>query len=557
MQLASCLTWSVQRVRQFGRDDAGNISIFALTLVVAMIGIGGLALDTMRFEQQRVLVQNTLDRCTLMAASLKQRLSPSDVVYDCMESAGLRSTVKSVSVTDSAAGNGTLSRRTVDAVAETDINTLFPNAIGIRTMNVDARSIASQKLSRIEISLVLDVSSSMEGTKLTNLKNAAKEFVSTVLSNDPDRRISINLVPYSSQVNLGATLRGLYNATFIHGAANVNCFDMPASVYTALPLSRTVAMPMTGNVDAFSTTFATGNQYVSPTDANWALPRTFSMPLTANMARGDNRSCPALPSNVVRVGQQNITTLHTAIDGLIAAGMTSTHAGLRWGTALLDPGSQSVFSSLISANAVPSNLAGRPFAYNEPDVMKIVVVMTDGQNSGEDRLNDGFRTGLSPIYRASDGFYSIFHAAQTSANKFYVPHSNRWVSSAYMPTGGTVVQQTWPQVWAAMRLSYVAYQFYTRAFPTDTAYSWINTMNMMKTSTPAATADTQQQSLCNLAKAQNVIIYSIAFEAPVQGRTALAACASSPAHYFDATGTQISSAFRMIATNITQLRLTQ
>ncbi len=554
MQLASCLIWPVNRMRHFGRDEKGNISIFSLTLMVAMIGIGGLALDTMRYEQQRVAIQNTLDRCTLMAASLKQRLAPSDVVYDCMDKAGLRGTVKSVGVTDNSSG-GSLSNRTVDATAETDIDTLFPNAIGIRTMNVDARSVATQKLAKIEISLVLDVSTSMEGTKLTNLKNAAKEFVTTVLNNDPDKRISINLVPYSSQVNLGATLRSQYNATYIHGAANVNCFDMPDSVFSSLSLSRTLAMPMTGNVDAFSITYS-ANTYVFPTDAEWALPRTYTMALTPNMAKGDNRACPALAANVVRVGQQNISTLQTAIDGLIAAGATSTNSGLRWGLALLDPGSQSVFSSLISASAVPSNLSGRPLSYTEPDVMKIIVVMTDGQNSGEDRLNDSYRTGLSPIYKASDGYYSIYHAAQTSSTKYYIPHTNRWSAAAYAPSGGSAVQQTWPQVWASLRMSYVVKQFYTRAFPSDPAYGATTMTNAMRTNLPATTADIQQQAMCDLAKGQKVIIYSIAFEAPQQGKTALAACASSSAHYFDATGTQISSAFRMIATNITQLKLT-
>ena len=542
MQLASCLMWPVERVRRFGRDERGNISILALSLMVAMIGIGGLALDTMRYEQQRVLVQNTLDRCTLMAASLKQRLKPSDVVYDCMGNANLRSTMKSVLVEDNGTATAAATKRTVDAVAETDIDTLFPNVIGMRHMNVDARSIATQKLANIEISLVLDVSSSMVGTKLSNLKVAAKEFVDTILKDDTDKRISINLVPFSTQVNLGAALRGLYNATYVHGQANVNCFDMPASVYSSLSLSRTLAMPMTGNVDAFTPT-SSQNGYDSPLDPSYSLPRTCT--------------CPALAANIVRVGQQNISTLQTQIDGLIAAGSTGVQTGLRWGLAMLDPGSQSVFTALIGLNAVPSNLAGRPLAYTDPDVMKIIVVMSDGNNANDYRLNDGYRSGLSPIYKAPDGNYSIFHAAQTSANKYYVPHLNIWRSTPYVPSSGTAVQQTWPQVWAAMRMNYVAKQFYFRAFPTDAAYSVTNMMDTMRTIIPASTADTNQVAMCNLAKDQKVIIYSIAFEAQTSGKTKLSNCASSPAHFFDATGTQISSAFRMIATNITQLKLTQ
>jgi hypothetical protein len=54
-----------------------------------------------------------------------------------------------------------------------------------------------------------------------------------------------------------------------------------------------------------------------------------------------------------------------------------------------------------------------------------------------------------------------------------------------------------------------------------------------------------------------VIVYGIAFEAPANGQTQIAACASGAANYFDANGIQISTAFAAIANNISQLRLTQ
>jgi hypothetical protein len=537
MRSAFCIGWPLRRLRQFFRDDRGNISVFALTLMVAMIGIGGLALDTMRYEQQRVQVQNALDRCTLMAASLRQRLVPSQVVYDCMDNASLKSTVKSVVVTDS------FNDRSVDAIAQTNIDTLFPNAVGIRALTVDARSKAVHKLAKIEIVLVLDVSGSMAGTKLTNLKNAAREFVATVLNGDTNKRVSISLVPYNGQVNLGPTLRGLYNATDLHGTANVNCIDLPPSVYSTLSLSLSLPMPMTGHVDTYTGTLA-NNAFVSPTDTAQATP-------TAT-----NSWCPASTTNIVRVAWQDIPSLQTAINNLTAIGATSTNAGMRWGLAMLDPGSQSLFSSLIASGTIGANLAGRPYSYTEPESMKIIVLMTDGAHFAEERLNDGYRSGLSPIYRAADGNYSIFHSTQTSVNKFYVPHQNIWRATPYQSGTTTPVQQTWPQVWAAMRVTYVAQQFYARAFPGNSTFSLATMTNTLRTQTPTTTMDNQLQSLCTLAKGQNVIVYSIAFEAPAAAKTQLSRCASSAAHFFDAAGLQIASAFRMIATNITQLKLT-
>ena len=54
-----------------------------------------------------------------------------------------------------------------------------------------------------------------------------------------------------------------------------------------------------------------------------------------------------------------------------------------------------------------------------------------------------------------------------------------------------------------------------------------------------------------------VTVYGIAFEAPTGGRTQISQCATSSAHYFNAAGLQIRTAFRAIASNISHLRLTQ
>ena len=69
--------------------------------------------------------------------------------------------------------------------------------------------------------------------------------------------------------------------------------------------------------------------------------------------------------------------------------------------------------------------------------------------------------------------------------------------------------------------------------------------------------DSQLATICNLSKNAGVTIYGIAFEAPTNGQAAISNCASSPAHYFNAQGLQIKTAFRTIASNISQLRLTQ
>jgi len=63
---------------------------------------------------------------------------------------------------------------------------------------------------------------------------------------------------------------------------------------------------------------------------------------------------------------------------------------------------------------------------------------------------------------------------------------------------------------------------------------------------------------CDFAKANGIIVYTIAFHAPAAAQTQMINCASSPTHFYSVTGAQgISDAFRAIATQINDLRLIQ
>jgi hypothetical protein len=68
--------------------------------------------------------------------------------------------------------------------------------------------------------------------------------------------------------------------------------------------------------------------------------------------------------------------------------------------------------------------------------------------------------------------------------------------------------------------------------------------------------DARLNNLCSLAKAQGVVIFGIAFEAPAGGVDAIRNCAS-PNRFYDVQGLQIQTAFRQIRSQISSLRLTQ
>jgi Flp pilus assembly protein TadG len=544
-----------RRTDRFARDEAGSMLILALLLFTLMVMMGGLAVDLMRAEQTRVNLQQSLDRCTLNAAALNQAQDPESVVRDCMMKSGLSSQLANVTVTDG------MNYRSVQSTGLADANPYFLHMLGIQNFNVVGASKAEQGQDNVEIALVLDVSGSMTGQKIANLKTAADEFVDTVFAQDVDHRVSITIVPYNAQVNLPAVLRDKFNATNINGVANDNCAELPMGVYdtTAIPLD--MPLPMMAYADTAHGTNKT-TAFVSPLDTNYARPNysaSFCKPTTVNQVR--------LPSD-------DPVALKAEINALQAGGNTSITLGMKWGVTLLDPSMRAAYADLATQGAIPANMPGRPFDYNDSQSMKVVVLMTDGEHVAHDRITDGYKTGPSGIFKAADGNYSVQFVtgrpAAAGSNEYWVPHL--CVSAACTGGSNTAeawsatpwnsgVQQDWKDIWANLRLSYVAWQFYARALGTDSTSRsnvYSSQFALMDATYESTTSmDGHLQQSCQQAKANGVIVYGIAVEAPAHGQDEIHACATSDAYYFDAEAATISTAFRTIATNITQLKLTQ
>lgn len=532
--------------RRFLASQDGSLTILALCLFMLMVMMGGLAVDLMRYEATRTTLQNTLDRATLASASLTQTLDAQDVVNDYFTKAGMQDHLDGVTVSEG------LNFRNVVADASAATNPYFLHLIGHDALDANGHSMAEQRVTNVEIALVLDVSGSMAGTKLTNLKKAAKEFVDTVLSSDPDNRISITLVPYNAQVNLGQDLRLKYNATHIHDVANVNCLELPSASYNTVGVSRLTPFPMSAFADWNSTTNKT-TAYVAYDDSSYGKMNP------------DAPFCRNTAGNIIRLPSNDIATLKTQIDGLVAAGNTSIMLGLKWGLAMLDPYAQPMFEQLAAGGKMPSYFDNRPFEWVDRNSMKLIVLMTDGEHVAHTIIPNDYKTGASPIYRAiSDGKYSIRFTtgrpAIASTNEYWVPHLNGWRAEPYPNLAGARMQN-WQDVWAVTRQSWVAWQLYARALGTSSTTrnnTYTAQMNAFQDSSDSAAAmDVQLQQSCAQAKANGVVVYGIAFEAPTNGQTQIRNCATSTAHYFNATGLQIQSAFRAIASNISQLRLTQ
>jgi hypothetical protein len=388
----------------------------------------------------------------------------------------------------------------------------------------------------------------MGGQKIADLREAASNFVTEMLENDPFGRISIAIVPYNAQVNLGAPLRSKFREANAHGVENVDCLELPDSAFATPGVPLNVDLPMMAYADIFGGTNYV-DAHVSPTSADFALPVY------------DWSFCRPNQENIVRLPSQDLDTLVAQINALTAGGNTSITLGMKWGMTMLDPNMRSAFEDLADEGEMDAGLTDRPFDFNQDNVQKVVVLMTDGEHVPHYSISDDYKTGPSPIYLDNLGNYSVFKPEAAGPLKYYVPHLNHWQAVPF--GGGTADQQNWEDIWASLKVSYVAWQFNARPMgagdwnaQVTAFYDWYDAMVTPWKS--GGEMDVQLQATCEQARSEGVMVFGIAFQAPANGETQIRSCSTNNSYYFDAAnGDALNSAFDQIATNLSQLRLTQ
>ncbi|KUF09253.1 TadE/TadG family type IV pilus assembly protein [Pseudoponticoccus marisrubri] len=190
-----------QELNRFRTEEDGNITIFSVMMIVLILIITGASVDIMRFEATRAQLQATMDRAVLAAADLDQHQHASTVVTDYMQKAGLEDALGGVDVEDG------FNYRVVDAHAQVELDTFFLHMSGFDRLTAPARSIAEEKISNVEVSLVLDISGSMRNNgRMDRMRPAAQSFVNKVMTEQTNGITTLNLVPFAGQVNPGDIL---------------------------------------------------------------------------------------------------------------------------------------------------------------------------------------------------------------------------------------------------------------------------------------------------------------------------------------------------------------
>jgi len=515
---------------EFMRDEDGSLISFSLYIFMAMIMVGGIGVDMMLQENLRVHQQNSTDRAVLAAANLDQSVNPKIVVQDYLAKVGIDIELDDVTVTEVGIAP-IITGRKVSINVQNTHQTLLMNIMGVDELPYESNSEATEAINDIEISLVLDVSGSMgSNNKLTRLQTSATDFVEKVLDGE-DGRVSMSLIPYSTQVSLGEDLFDVMSTTSWHDASH--CIHFPGDSFDEVSIP---ANPMfqSAHFDAFKW---------------WNSGDTV-----------DDRRTPERPVcgtdsyYHIQPWTNNITDLTDQIDDFEADGNTSIDVAMKWGAALLDSSTRASHAALIAAQADrDSTFVERPYNYDRPDTLKFVILMTDGINTKQYRQRSAYRTGDSNIWKhPTEDEYAVY--MEDEAEFFFDNRDDDDEWQTAVP--GDWVNLSWPQVWSQMTLSWRAYYLhYAQDWDADDFWDAYNAPSYFRYQ---STKNTYLDEICTEAKKDDkMVIFTIGFEVTDTSAAIMESCASTENHFYRVEGLDIETAFSSIANQINQLKLTQ
>lgn len=378
---------------RFLRCDKGSVAIMFGLLVFVFFGAAGAAIDVARGLSVRTSLQSELDAALIAGAARAQDTTSGSTAKEIAElyfskSWHTRHGSTDASVTFSEGTDGRLS-----GTATVAVPTAFMKLFNYDQVLVTVDAEVSLEAQDVEVALVLDTTGSMSGSKLSTLKSAAKDLLTTVYAvKNADKHVKVGIVPFAQYVNVGLPNRG--KPWMSVPADSSTQQEWCRDEREVLGKSNCRMVDAVGYNDGYPYTY----QYET-CDYQYGETKHVCSPYTETMTWNGCAGARTYPLNTLDEeygtpvpGILNawcptpITplvnskdTLEQQIDALSASGETYIPGGLVWGWRLL-----SAIEPYSEAVAYGQKVNGKA-------VRKIMVLMTDGANT------------ISPTYPEHNG----------------------------------------------------------------------------------------------------------------------------------------------------------
>jgi len=390
---------SLRGPARFGTDRSGNVAILsALLAIVLMVAIGA-AVDIGRWLHARDQTISAVDSAVLAGGRWLQT-SPNDTAGAIAtaqkfyaQNVASRIPVTDDSIAFQVGGDGMSMTASGTAYIQTPF-LQFANIAKLPLLSTATTQFSQAQLAvggnggqNIEVAMMLDITGSMAGQKLSDLKSSATDLINIVVWDDQSQFTSkVAIVPFSEDIRLPTTTA--INAARGTGLATSNKVSNTTYYLSDCVVERTGTQKYTDAAPA-------KGQYVMG---------HYTSTFTGTTTKKGVCTVPA-GAEVMPLSSDK-TSLLAKINSLSAAGGTAGHLGTAWAWYALSPN----WSSLWPSSA--------PAAYGSDNLEKIAILMTDGEyNTQYDSNGIAVNQNATSCPQAANGCSTAQALALCSAMK--------------------------------------------------------------------------------------------------------------------------------------------
>ena len=329
-----------RRSARFSGDQSGAVApIIGLTFIMLILA-AGFAIDVGRGTLVKARLSDALDAAGLAVGAKLSSTSNYDAEALRYVSANFKAGYAGATV-DSSSVKAVVStdKSTITLSASATLPTAFMRIVGTNTMKVSAASEIKRATTGLEVSLVLDNTTSMSNSMGT-LRTAANSLVDTLFGADTTAdNLFVSVVPFSQTVNIG-TKRSSW----------VAFKDSEDKNWKGCVMARGDGL----------------DQNDQPPSGQNYLFAAYLYP-----GKDSGKYCPteiSAPSNVKSVSKAAITAMK-------ANGYTHVNLGAVWGWRMVSPNWRNYWGTVAWKGTT------LPLDYHTDKMQKAVVLMTDGANT--------------------------------------------------------------------------------------------------------------------------------------------------------------------------------
>lgn len=505
----------VNSLKQLKNDERGVVLIlFTLMAVPVLLGVA-VAID---YGQTLVVKRQLAAAVDAAALTVAQMPSLDDTAAKAKAESYIKAHYPDAAIGTLKTFTVVRDKTGVQVSATAELDTTFLTFVGYDKLAVTVDGTALLKQTKMEVVLVLDNTGSMNdyagsSRKIDALKSASNTLVDILFGQETESPyIKFGLVPFANAVNIGAGFRGsAIMDTSSPTALNTEqvlkengdgyshlfqVFDELGKSWSGCVRSRLGGHDLTDAAPSAASTTTLFTPFFAPDEPDsGGYPNNYlksggstdkyrkyafyrDNPQWSGHGYGPNYTCP---SGAIQPLTNVKSTITTALGKMTGKGNTVVPEGLAWGWRVISPGAP--FTEGV--------------AYDDPDTMKVIILLTDGRND---------------VSGGGIGHYKSVFTSYGYADNGHLGATNGTTAEATLNTKLTTLCEA------------------------------------IKADKDGDTTD------------QDIVMYTIGFDITAGSTidTIMQGCASEPANYFNTPSSEdLKTAFENIALGLSKLRLSK